>query len=156
KGEAKDLPPAPKFTDGWEIGVPDAVISMPKPYAVPGEGAIDYQYFQAPTNFTEDKWVQAIEGRPGARSVVNHRLVVGREPGGPMPQSAAYKQVVPQLSAAAHAQSSAQTTDTRRQMPGALIATTAPGTNAMIYKPGTALRIKAGSVLTFQLHYTTN
>ena len=41
-------------------------------------------------------------------------------------------------------------------MPGALIATTAPGTNAMIFKPGTALRIKAGSVLTFQIHYTTN
>jgi hypothetical protein len=41
-------------------------------------------------------------------------------------------------------------------MPGALIATTAPGTNAMIFKPGTALRIKAGSVLTFQMHYTAN
>jgi hypothetical protein len=145
KGEAKDLPPAPKFTDGWEIGEPDAVISMPKPYAVPGEGTIDYQYFQAPTNFTEDKWVQAIEARPGARSVVHHILVFCREPGGAMPQSAAYKQVAPQLHA-----------DTRRQMPGALIATTAPGTNAMIFKPGTALRIKAGSVLTFQMHYTTN
>jgi hypothetical protein len=156
KGEAKDLPPAPKFTDGWEIGTPDAVISMPKPYAVPGEGTIDYQYFQAPTNFTEDKWVQAIEVRPGARSVVHHILVFCREPGGAMPQSAAYKQVVPQMSAAARAQAPAPATDTRRQMPGALIATTAPGTNAMIFKPGTALRIKAGSVLTFQMHYTTN
>lgn len=145
KGEAKDLPPAPKFTDGWEIGTPDAVINMPKPYAVPGEGTIDYQYFQAPTNFTEDKWVQAIEVRPGARSVVHHILVFCREPGGAMPQSAAYQQVVPQLSAGA-----------RRQTPGALIATTAPGTNAMIFKPGTALRVKAGSVLTFQMHYTTN
>src|SRR6266542_507710 len=129
---------------------------MPKPYAVPGEGTIDYQYFQAPTNFTEDKWVQAIEARPGARSVVHHILVFCREPGGVMPQSAAYKQVVPQLSAAARAQAPAQATDTRRQMPGALIATTAPGTNAMIFKPGTAQRIKAGSVLTFQMHYTTN
>ncbi len=145
KGEAKDLPPAPKFADGWEIGTPDAVISMPKPYAVPGEGTIDYQYFQAPTNFTEDKWVQAIEVRPGARSVVHHILVFCREPGGAEPQSAAYKQVVPQLSAGA-----------RRQMPGSLIATTAPGTNAMIFKPGTALRLKSGSVLTFQMHYTTN
>ena len=145
KGDLKDLPPAPKFTDGWEIGAPDAVISMPKPYAVPGEGTIDYQYFQAPTNFTEDKWVQAIEVRPGARSVVHHILVFCREPSGAMPQSAAYKQVVPQ-----------QHADARRQMPGALIATTAPGTNAMIFKPGTALRIKAGSVLTFQMHYTTN
>src|SRR5262249_13950119 len=121
KGEAKDLPPAPKFTDGWEIGTPDAVISMPKPYAVPREGTIDYQYFQAPTNFTEDKWVQAIEARPGSRSVVHHILVFCREPDGTMSQSMAFKQVVPQLSAAARPQ--AQATDTRRQMPGALIAT---------------------------------
>src|SRR5262249_56307744 len=35
-------------------------------------------------------------------------------------------------------------------------ARTAPGTNAMIFKPGPALRIKAGSVLTFQMHYTAN
>jgi Copper type II ascorbate-dependent monooxygenase, C-terminal domain len=145
KGEASDLAPPPKFADGWEIGTPDAVISMPKPYAVPGEGAIDYQYFQAPTDFTEDKWVQAIEVRPGARSVVHHILVFCREPGGAMPQSAGYKQVVPQQSAGA-----------LRQMRGSLIATTAPGTNAMIFQPGTALRIKAGSVLTFQMHYTTN
>src|SRR5215475_7207388 len=142
KGEAKDLPPTPKFTDGWEIGTPDAVISMPKPYAVPAEGTIDYQYFQAPTNFTEDKWVQAIEARPGARSVVHHILVFCREPGGAMPQSAAYKQVVPQLSADAPAQAPAQATDTRRQMPGVLIASTTPGTPRSTLFPYTALRIK--------------
>jgi len=33
-------------------------------------GVIAYQNFTVPTNFTEDKWVQAIEVRPGARSVV--------------------------------------------------------------------------------------
>ena len=27
KGDPKDLPPPPGFTDGWEIGTPDAVIS---------------------------------------------------------------------------------------------------------------------------------
>ena len=28
-------------------------------------GTIDYKYFEVPTNLTEDKWVQAIEVRPG-------------------------------------------------------------------------------------------
>ncbi|MGH9937253.1 MAG: hypothetical protein ACREAM_13485, partial [Blastocatellia bacterium] len=110
KGAPSDSPPAPKFTDGWEIGTPDVVISMPKPYAVPAEGVIDYQYFQAPTNFTEDKWAQAIEARPGARSVVHHILVFCREPDGATPQSAAYKQVAPQLSADARAHAPAQAT----------------------------------------------
>jgi mono/diheme cytochrome c family protein len=75
KGDPKDLPPAPKFADGWEIGTPDAVISMPRDFEVKESGTIAYQFFEAPTNFTEDKWIQAIEVRPGARSVVHHVLV---------------------------------------------------------------------------------
>ncbi len=151
KGDAKDLPPAPKFTVGWEIGTPDAVISMPKPFDVPTTGTIDYKYFEAPTNFTEDKWVQAIEVRPGARRVVHHVLVFCREPGA-TPRPPVFTPVVPQMPARPQAQAG----ETRRQGPGTLIATTAPGTNAMIFQPGQALRIKAGALLTFQMHYTTN
>ena len=81
EGNPKDLPPAPKFAEGWEIGTPDLVLSMAKPYDVPASGTVAYQYFTIPTNFTEDKWVQAIEVRPGVRSVVHHILVFSREPG---------------------------------------------------------------------------
>ena len=75
KGDPKDLPPTPKFSDNWEIGTPDVVLSMSQDYEVPDSGTVAYQYFQVPTNFTEDKWVQAIEVRPGSRSVVHHILV---------------------------------------------------------------------------------
>ncbi len=161
KGDPKDLPPAPKFPEGWEIGAPDAVISMPKEYEAPASGTIDYQYFEAPTNFTEDKWVQAVEVRPGARSVVHHVLVFCREPGTPAPSQSrppAIVQVVPDMRAAAARPGAQGNAQPRPQTPnrGALIATTAPGTNAMTFRPGTALRIKAGSVLTFQMHYTAN
>jgi len=40
--------------------------------------------------------------------------------------------------------------------PRAPIATMAPGTKAMTFEAGTAIRIKAGAVLSFQLHYTSN
>jgi mono/diheme cytochrome c family protein len=155
KGNPKDLPPPPVFPEGWEIGTPDAVISIPKEYEVPAEGTINYQYFEASTNFTEDKWVQAIEVRPGARPVVHHVLVFCREPGAPARQPA-FTQVVPDLPAAARPQAQGAAPRREERSPGALIATTAPGTNAMIFRPGTALRIKAGSVLTFQMHYTAN
>ncbi|HUF48736.1 MAG TPA: hypothetical protein VMM93_13045, partial [Vicinamibacterales bacterium] len=39
---------------------------------------------------------------------------------------------------------------------GSLVATMAPGWNAMVFKPGTALQIRAGAVLTFQMHYTAS
>jgi hypothetical protein len=143
KGDPKDLPPPPTFAEGWEIGKPDVVLSMPREYSVPADGTINYQFFEVPTNFTEDKWVQAIEVRPGAREVVHHILVFCREPGAARPMS--FDQVVPKLPLRG-----------REQAVGALIATTAPGTNAIIFKPGTALQIRKGAVLTFQMHYTTN
>jgi mono/diheme cytochrome c family protein len=66
QGNPADLPSAPSFTAGWSIGKPDVVLTMSKSFDVPAAGEIPYQYFELPTNFTEDKWVQAIELRPGA------------------------------------------------------------------------------------------
>ena len=71
EGDAKDLPPAPKFTEGWQLGKPDIVIDIGEDYQVtPGEDA--YEHFVVPTNFTEGKWVRAAEIRPGNRAVVHH------------------------------------------------------------------------------------
>jgi hypothetical protein len=40
KGDDKDLPPAPKFVEGWEIGTPDLVLSMKEEYSVPADGVV--------------------------------------------------------------------------------------------------------------------
>ena len=48
---------------------------MPQAFTVPATGTIAYQYFYIPTNFSEAKYVQAIETRPGNREVVHHVLV---------------------------------------------------------------------------------
>jgi len=72
KGDDKDLPPAPKFTEGWVIGQPDLVLSMKEEQVVPADGTIPYLYKRIPTGFTEDRWVQAVEIKPGDRRVVHH------------------------------------------------------------------------------------
>jgi hypothetical protein len=72
KGDDKDLPPAPKFTEGWAIGEPDLVLSMREEYSVPADGVVPYLYFRIPTNFTEDRWVEAVEIKPGDQRVVHH------------------------------------------------------------------------------------
>src|SRR6185503_6251901 len=38
EGDAGDLPPNPKFPEGWSIGKPDAVLSMTAEYHVPSNG----------------------------------------------------------------------------------------------------------------------
>jgi len=160
QGDPKDLPPVPVFAEGWSFGKPDAVVTMAQPFDVPASGTIDYQYFSVPTNFKEDKWVQGIEIRPGTRSVVHHVLVFASEPGGagrPQPfvqdNAGAAGRVAQQLGPAvvAAVRNRLQNANSAR---GSLIATTAPGTNAVVFQPGEALRIKAGAVLTLQVHYT--
>ena len=156
QGDPKDLPPMPQFAEGWEIGTPDLVLNISKPHEVPATGTIAYQYFSVPTNFTEDKWVQAIEVRPGTRSVVHHILVFSREPGATrMPP--VFTSVVPDpKDIAARRPGAAGNRGAAEGIPGTLIATTAPGTNAMTYRPGEAIRIRAGATLVFQIHYTAN
>jgi len=148
KGNLKDLPPLPAFTENWEIGNPDAVITMPEPFIVPATGVLAYQNFTVPTNFTEDKWVQAIEVRPGARSVVHHILVFVS---GPRPNEA-YTQTVPLRPRRAQTGTNEQSS----KMADTLFATTAPGTNAMVFQPGLAMRVPAGASIRFQIHYTTS
>ena len=80
-GNPKDAPPAPSFVEGWTIGRPDLVVELPKDYDVPAHGTLEYQYIVLPLGFTEDKWVQAVEVRPGSRAVVHHVTAMLREPG---------------------------------------------------------------------------
>jgi hypothetical protein len=86
--------------------------------------------------------------RPGARSVVHHILVFvsGGKP------NQAYTQTVP----ARPRRPQTETHDRDPKMADTLFATTAPGTNAMVFQPGSAMRIPAGANVRFQIHYTTN
>jgi hypothetical protein len=80
EGDAKDLPAAPKYAEGWIIGKPDETFSIPE-QAVPADGVVSYQYFTVPTNFKEDRWITAAEIRSTGRDVVHHVIVFVQEPG---------------------------------------------------------------------------
>jgi hypothetical protein len=154
KGDDKDLPPQPKYTDGWAIGTPDLVLAMPEEFKVPAEGKIEYQYFYIPSNFTEAKYVQAIEVRPGNREVVHHVLV------NYMAKPDLARTPVLKFNQEWHRFSGRP--DTTRQnaprrpegVPVRLVGTYAPGTRPQIFRAGTALRLEPGGVLELQLHYT--
>ena len=74
QGDPAKLPALPKFTEGWHLGKPDLIVAMPKGFPVPASGPDVYRNFVVPLNLTEDKWVRAIEFRPGTRAVVHHCL----------------------------------------------------------------------------------
>jgi hypothetical protein len=133
EGKVNDLPPAPKFASGWQIGEPDLVFHMPTEYTVPAEGSVPYQHFTVPTNFKEDRYIQALEARAGNLSVVHHIVMYVREPGD---QSRRRGQ--------------------QFNIGDGILGALSPGQTPFIAKPGQAKLIKAGSQLVFQMHYTPN
>ena len=80
EGNPSDLPSPVAFADGWSIGKPDLVLEMPKALPIPATGTLDIIYLVVPANFTEDRWVQAAEVRPGNRALVHHINAILRTP----------------------------------------------------------------------------
>jgi hypothetical protein len=153
EGNPKDLPPNPKFTEGWQIGKPDVVLTMTQDFNIPKDGVIPYKYFAVPTNFSEDKYVQFAEIRSGDRAHVHHVIISVRYPdGGPLPEAG---ELNPQALAASRGQAANAQARSVEDSDGRLVGW-APGEAPQIMRPGQAKLIKKGSVLIFQVHYTTN
>jgi tetratricopeptide (TPR) repeat protein len=74
EGNARDLPPRPSFADGWQLGRPDAIVTLPKPYVVrPGTEDI-YRNLVLPTSLTSDVYVRAVEFQTGGAPI--HHAVI--------------------------------------------------------------------------------
>ena len=74
EGDPKKTPALPKFPEGWQIGEPDLVVTMDRPFVVPASGPDVHHNFVIPLNLSEDKWVTAVEFKATAPKVVHHVL----------------------------------------------------------------------------------
>ncbi len=77
EGDAKDLPPMPTFPDGWTLGKPDLVVTMPKPFTLAADGDHGrdvYRCFVMHLDFDANKYVRAVEFRPSNTKIVHHSL----------------------------------------------------------------------------------
>ena len=78
-GGAPQGPPAaavapPDATD-WQLGPPDLVVSLSEPYVLAGGGADVYRKFVLPVPTEEERWVRAVEIRPGPASPIHHATI---------------------------------------------------------------------------------
>ena len=120
-------PAAPgRSAPGWAIGKPDLILSMPRPYSVPASGVVQYQYYTLLEYTGDERWVEAIEVRPGVRSVVHHANVY-------------------------MAQSEIGTVGFDN---GERWASFAPGRPPTTFPAGVARRLPRGAKLTLEVHYT--
>jgi Flp pilus assembly protein TadD len=76
EGDAADLPPPPKFVEGWRLGQPDLILKAEKPLVLPPEGTDTYWNFIFPVPIEETRWVKAVEIRPGDKRYVHHANIL--------------------------------------------------------------------------------
>ena len=128
EGNVAESPAPQSYVTGWGLPEePDFVIPMRnRPFVVPSDGVVEYQYFVVNPGFKEDKWIKAAEVIPGNRAVVHHAIVFVRPPDGVRFQGIGW------------------------------LSAYVPGQRAVTLPPGRAKLIPAGSRLVFQMHYTPN
>jgi hypothetical protein len=151
EGNPPDAPPAPKWTEGWNIPQPDRIITMPKPVALPAAGDVEYTYEIVPTKFTKDEWIQMSEVRPSSRENVHHAVVYIRLPDSKWLRTAPIG--IPFTAADLtdeESQHGAHWTDAD------ILLVYAPGSSPDQWPAGMAKFVPAGSDLIFQMHYTTH
>jgi peroxiredoxin len=74
EGDPKDAPPPAKFTDGWTLGTPDLILEAPADTTIAATGRDLFRVQVFPTNLPEDKYIVAMEVKPGNPRVVHHTL----------------------------------------------------------------------------------
>ena len=119
---------APIASSGWAIGKPDLILTMPRAYSIPASGVVEYQYYNLLTYTGDERWIEAIEIRPSARSVVHHANVY-----------------------MAQAELGTVGFDA-----GERWASFAPGRPPTTFPDGVARRLPHGAKLTLEIHYTTD
>jgi hypothetical protein len=154
KGNDADLPPAPKFAEGWTAGrEPDAILEMPVEFSIPAEGELGVQMFYSPVPWKEDRFAETLEIRPGNRAVVHHAGVFVVD----IPEGAKVvngRLVMPDGKAS---------TDRGAGIAGRADETALPGANKLLsWVPGRGVdqhradigkRIPAGKYINWQMHY---
>lgn len=132
-GDPEDSPQRRTFPGGWLIGKPDAEFQFAQPVMVRATGTMPYQNVVVETDLPDDKWVQAIEVRPGNPGVVHHVLVFVQ-------------------ASDEEGQAENDAADERSGYWGIYV----PGNSTLVYPDGYARRIPKGAELRFQMHYTPN
>jgi hypothetical protein len=110
---------------------PDLVATMPQPFEIPAEGPDLYQCIAIPVPAKENRWVRAIDFRPGNRRVVHHAIVFAGKPD---------QAVYPCFGAPGF-------------LPARGLGGWSPGNRISEFPAGTAALLPAGSQIVLQIHY---
>ncbi|MGH9409751.1 MAG: tetratricopeptide repeat protein [Vicinamibacterales bacterium] len=140
EGNPADLPPAPVFPNGWQLGQPDVVLAPPKPYILkPGIEDV-YRNLVLRTSLTHPVYVRAVELRTNGAPI--HHAVIRVDSTG---ESEARDGLDGQPGFEGMSWQSVQD-------PGGQFLGWAPGRGPIVSPPDMAWRLDPGADLVVELH----
>jgi Tfp pilus assembly protein PilF/mono/diheme cytochrome c family protein len=74
EGNAADLPPPPAWTDGWQIGKPDVILTPPRPFEAPASDEDIYRNIVLRSPLKAGAFVRAVEFRTNGAPI--HHAVI--------------------------------------------------------------------------------
>lgn len=153
RGDDRSLPKLPTFTAGWlNTRPPDHVFELPE-VAVGAEGEFPNQYYWVKNPFADDRFVTALELRPGNRAVVHHiRVDVVALPEGCEVVAARLRTIGGAECKEPGGANDVVTTNGDRFYLAAWV----PGRELDRKAPGTAKRISGHTWIRFNMHYQPN
>ena len=154
RGADADLPPLPKFAEGWTAGrEPDAILEMPVDAQIPAEGELGVQMYYSPVPWKEDRFAEMLEIRPGNRAVVHHSGVFVVD----IPEGATIvngRLVMPDGKASTDRGAGAAGRADETALPGAnKLLSWVPGRGVDQHRADIGKRIPAGKYINWQVHY---
>jgi Flp pilus assembly protein TadD/mono/diheme cytochrome c family protein len=72
EGDPKQLPPLPKFAEGWLLGKPDLIVKPDRTFTLPAQQSDAFRIFAIKVPITRRTYVTGIEFHPGNARVVHH------------------------------------------------------------------------------------
>lgn len=76
EGRETPLSPPPRFSSEWQMGKPDLILRMPKPFLLRADGSDVFRNFVIRTGLTQTRYVKGLELRLDNTRVVHHANVV--------------------------------------------------------------------------------
>jgi hypothetical protein len=137
EGDPGQGPPPVRWpsAEEWKIGEPDAIFETPS-YQIPASGIVPYIYHRVPLELGEDRWIQAIEIKPGSRRAVHH-ITVYEFPAGDDEVTAADILRIYGL-----------------ELSDTVLGAYVPGLPPMQLPPDAAARLRGDMGVLFEMHYT--
>jgi tetratricopeptide (TPR) repeat protein len=76
QGNAADAPAAPHYDATWQLGKPDLIMKVARPFTLPAGGTDVFRNFVLPYPLAQTHFIRAIEIVPGTPQVVHHANVI--------------------------------------------------------------------------------